>query len=481
MQWQFAGLPMMDEVFMVTTAPVYPDFPFVFEDSSVTKALASLFVLWDRDPENPFKDWISSGERVVIKPNWVFDRNLAGYNLDSLITHSALIKHLIELLAKAMKGQGSIIIGDAPIQGCNFTRLLQLNRMEDLVRELKQRYPKLDLLIEDWRLTVFENVSQGRGWLQNGVQSSRSNHGSAIAESHCLIDLGCESFLEEVAEYSDRFRVAMYDPNLMAHHHCAGKHEYLVTIRVFEADLVINVPKMKTHAKAGLTGALKNVVGINGHKEYLPHHIAGSYFSGGDNYCMPNRFRSRYEALEDNLWKNYGKLSSVRRLAYMISLGALAKLSRLTGSEEISSGAWSGNETIWRMTLDLNHLLYFHKKSRRRIITIVDGIISGEGDGPLRPTPKPVGLLIGGENPAYIDAVIGKLMGYNIARVPTVYHALYNRKSRFGGQPTDLLEVRCILNGKRKNVIPFDDLPNLQFKKPIYWKRAETVPTYSTA
>lgn len=467
-------------VFVVKTAPVYPDLPFAIEGSALSEALASLFTLWGRDPDNPFKDWIGCGQRVLMKPNWVFDHNPAGYDIDSLITHSSLIKYLIELLAKAMEGRGRIIIGDAPIQGCNFSRLLQLNHIEHVVQDAKNRYSELEIVVEDWRLTVFEKSTGRGGWLNNGLQLSRDNDGAVFSEAHCVIDLGSESFLEEIAEYSDRFRVAMYDPNLMAHHHHVGKHEYLVTKRIFDADLVINLPKMKTHAKAGLTGALKNVVGINGHKEYLPHHIAGSYFNGGDNYCTSNRFRSRYEALEDRLWRNYREMSSLGRIAYMVSLSALWKLSKWSGSEDISSGSWSGNETIWRMTLDLNHLLYFNEKSPRKIITIVDGIVSGEGDGPLRPTPKPAGLLIGGENPAYIDAVMGKLMGYNVARIPTVYHAIYNRKSKFGGQPMELLDIRCLLNGSRVKVVPFDSLPNFQFRKPTYWKRAETVPACLT-
>ena len=56
---------------------------------------------------------------------------------------------------------------------------------------------------------------------------------------------------------------------------------------IIDADLVINVPKLKTHKKAGVTGALKNLVGINGNKEFLPHHRKGGAASGGD--CYPGR------------------------------------------------------------------------------------------------------------------------------------------------------------------------------------------------
>ena len=73
--------------------------------------------------------------------------------------------------------------------------------------------------------------------------------------------------------------------------------------------------------------------------------------------------------------------------------------------------------------------------------------MAGEGEGPLRPKAKPTGLLIAGPNPAYVDAVIGKLMGYNISRVPTTYHAIYHRKSKFGGVFLDDFHVNVWREG----------------------------------
>src|SRR5262249_48628463 len=155
------------------------------------------------------------------------------------------------------------------------------------------------------------------------------------------------------------FRVTNYKPSLMLAHHRPGKHEYLVRTRVFEADLLLNVPKMKTHIKAGLTGAMKNLVGINGHKEFLPHHIRGAYFDGGDNSCMPDPLRERYEELYDRYWENANELSPLRRKSLSLQMNLLWKLARVTTREGTSAGSWAGNETIWRTTLDLNHILYF--------------------------------------------------------------------------------------------------------------------------
>ena len=93
-------------------------------------------------------------------------------------------------------------------------------------------------------------------------------------------------------------------------------------------------------------------------------------------------------------------------------------------------------------------------------------------EGPLAPTAKATGLLIGGKNPAYVDAVIGRLMGYNISRVPTVYHAIYHRRSRFAGPCLENFLVRRMLRDGKAESLPFSRLPNLQFAMPDYWKRA---------
>ena len=58
----------------------------------------------------------------------------------------------------------------------------------------------------------------------------------------------------------------------------------LVPLAVLEADVIVNLPKLKTHKKAGVTCALKNLIGINGNKEYLPHHRIGGHNLGGDCY-----------------------------------------------------------------------------------------------------------------------------------------------------------------------------------------------------
>jgi uncharacterized protein (DUF362 family) len=90
-----------------------------------------------------------------------------------------------------------------------------------------------------------------------------------------------------------------------------------------------------------------------------------------------------------------------------------------------------------------------------------------------KPVPRLAGVLIAGENPAYIDAVIAKLLGYNISRVPTVHNAIYDRRSKFAGPSLSEFKATSMLKAHTPEQIGFDRLPNLDFKKPKFWQHAE--------
>jgi hypothetical protein len=99
----------------------------------------------------------------------------------------------------------------------------------------------------------------------------------------------------------------------------------------------------------------------------------------------------------------------------------------------IRSGNWHGNDTIWRMCLDLNKIVAYgspdgtlrvpHLENRKRHIALVDGLIAGEGRGPMNPDPVFAGLLIFGTNPPSVDAACAWLMGFDPDRLPIVHQA----------------------------------------------------------
>src|SRR5439155_6247478 len=88
---------------------------------------------------------------------------------------------------------------------------------------------------------------------------------------------------------------------------------------------------------------------------------------------------------------------------------------------------WWGNDTIWRMVVDLNKILRFanldgslREGPPKRYLSIVDGVLAGEGNGPMAPDPKPAGLLAAGFNPAAVDWVCARLMGFDPDRIPHI-------------------------------------------------------------
>jgi hypothetical protein len=97
------------------------------------------------------------------------------------------------------------------------------------------------------------------------------------------------------------------------------------------------------------------------------------------------------------------------------------------------SGNWYGNDTAWRMVLDLNRILFYadsdgrlHDQPVRKFFSIVDGIVAGEGNGPLDPTPKQAGVVLAGTNPVAVDLACARMMGFEYRRIPMLHRALVN-------------------------------------------------------
>ena len=62
-------------------------------------------------------------------------------------------------------------------------------------------------------------------------------------------------------------------------------------------------------------------------------------------------------------------------------------------------------------------------------IGVADMIVSGEGEGPLLPSPKDVGMILAGTNPVCFDEVVSTLMGFDYKKIPSIILA-QNAKDR---------------------------------------------------
>src|SRR5262245_8660741 len=369
---------------------------------------------WSEEERGPFGRMIPRGARVLIKPNLVLHENEGPWGIDPLVTHQSLIRAVVEGALRA--GPSEVLIGDAPLQGCDFQRLLSVTGLGAWADRLMRVEPAFKG-IRDFRRTTCVFV--------NGVRLAAES--LQPEERFVLFDLGRNSLLEPVTHGRDAFRVTCYDPRLLARTHAPGRHQYLIAKEVIEADVIINLPKLKTHKKAGITCALKNLIGINGNKEYLPHHRRGGSQTGGDCYPNYNVIKSalEYSADQENMTSSF----VMAKVWHGVGRQFIRAL-RLTGDRVGADGSWSGNDTIWRTCLDLNRILLYGRpdgamagQPQRRVFHVVDAVVAGQGDGPLRPQPLPLGLILAGHSAAAVDRVGAHLLGYDPEKLSIVREA----------------------------------------------------------
>ena len=70
-------------------------------------------------------------------------------------------------------------------------------------------------------------------------------------------------------------------------------------------------------------------------------------------------------------------------------------------------------------------------KSRCAILAVVDGIIGGEGNGPMSPDAKPCGVILAGTHPAAVDMAAATLMGFDWQKLRLLKNSFEIRKRNF--------------------------------------------------
>ena len=124
-----------------------------------------------------------------------------------------------------------------------------------------------------------------------------------------------------------------------------------VSSAVLDADFVVNLPKLKTHALTAFTGAVKNMYGV------LP---------AGQRHRLHGEFQT--------------------------------------------------NDSFSRMLVDL----YAGRAPR---LTIMDGVVAMEGQGPSGGTPRAAGLVLAGADGVAVDAAAAHILGYGAEEVLTTVFA----------------------------------------------------------
>ena len=422
---------------------------------------------------NPMSRWIQPGQRVVIKPNLVRHFHDGGGDFRAVVTHGSVVRAIADYVALALQGDGHIVIGDAPVQGTDFDTVVAKTGLREVCDDVAACWG-IPVRLADFRLWALE--TSGHEWSEVG----HSLPGDV--DGYCAARLDGQSMLTPLDDHSERFRVTCYDPVQMKQHHNSGRHEYLITKAVLDADVVVNVPKLKTHRKVGLTAAMKNLVGINGHKDWLPHHRCGSVSEGGDEYQEASRLKRMHTWLDEGVYCHPGSLANTfRRLGGRI----VRRLNRYLSNDQFYEGSWYGNDTCWRMVLDLNRVLFYADREghmtdeiQRTTLTIVDAIIAGEGDGPMAPDARHCNLLVGGENPAAVDAVLATLIGFDYRKLQLVANGFSDCRWPLADFEPDMIDVRSNVERFAKLRVgqPYD---GFRFQPPSPWKGHVELPDAS--
>lgn len=369
---------------------------------------------------NPLREIIRPGVRVVIKPNLVLHHNAAGWGLEPVVTHPSVLRAIADYAFLALGEGASLTIADAPQADCDFDVLAGWAQFDALQAFYRER--GLQLNVVDLRKLRL-NAGQA-----SFIRSTDRVDQDGDPQGYATVNLGAKSLLEGLP-HVERLYGSDYDRSKTVAHHSEGRHEYLISRTILSADVVIGVPKMKVHKKVGVTLNVKNLVGINGDKNYLPHFRIGSPAQGGDAYPdavgpQAKRILTARTWLVDRLLTRHSRAGEFLYGMIARAYRTLRDLLRCRTPISVEAGNWYGNDTCWRMSADLNAILFFadadgqlRSTPQRRFLSVVDGIIGGELGGPLEPSPVPSGMITVGENPLAVDIAVTRLMGFDWRKV----------------------------------------------------------------
>jgi len=395
---------------------------------------------------NPLRHLVRHGDNVLLKPNLIAHSHMYTNEWEHVITNGSILRAMVDYVFIALGGEGKLVIADAPQTDSHIDRIKQRTGI-DAIQELywtKKRFEIsfVDLRDEHW--VVKDGVCVDKVKLPGDPLGN------------VRVNLGHNSFFAEHRGMNKRYYGAFYDLAETNEHHTDDVHEYMISRTALESDVFINLPKLKTHKKVGVTLNLKNLVGINGNKNWLPHYCVGSPAENGDQFPASS-MRGRVE--------NRIVLSAKRLLLGENPVAKLAarKLKglgyRVFGHTEeiIRSGNWYGNDTCWRMTLDLNRILLYAnpdgtlRTTPKRYFSVIDGVRAMEGNGPVAGTPKNTGVIIAGYNPLATDVVCAQFMGLDYRKIPMLHRAFGQSEfpfANFTPGEISIVSNNCMLRGK---------------------------------
>ena len=370
------------------------------------------------------KSLIKPGDKVILKPNFVKESHMKKKeDWEYIITHTEVIRMVLEYVDKLLCGKGEINIVDAPQTDSDYEKIVARVGLKELVEEIRKQ--------TSVHIRYFD-LREERWYYREGIITAKKK---LAGDPLGYIQVNLKEDSEFYGKKNKAYYGADYDMTETARYHNENDNIYVMSKTILDCDVFINLPKLKTHKLGGMTCCLKNLVGTCVIKNSIPHHTVGSPEDGGDKYprrSKKGQTESRLKGMALMVLKNKNPLINypfiiVKKMAGLF-LGS-------PNQQVIRNGMWYGNDTIWRSCLDLNKILLYadvngnmHEHPQRKYFAVVDGILAGEKNGPMEPDIKQAGILIGGFNPVTIDTAAATLMGFNYKKIPTIMNAYKIKK-----------------------------------------------------
>jgi len=414
-----------------------------------------------------------SPRQIVLKPNWVQHEADPAFPIRALVTDARVVDATIAACLEVFPQAESILVGDCPLQSADWPLMC---RQAGLDRVIEKYANEPRVKFRDLRKHAYKISGTGG---DSFLLASTDEHGDP--RGYREVELGTRSHLEPISHQSKKFAVNDYSAAVTRSNHRPGSHRYLVSQSILDADLLINLPKWKSHQKSGITCALKNLVGINSDKAYLPHFRRGAPKWGGDEYRDESRWLYWWQTtLREAVQKRSRFAYRLLKPGWEFIKRARGIETRMTGTQPatgrkfyVAGGAWWGNDTLWRMIYDLNLIVRcvdregrLHDTLQRDCFCIVDGLVSGEGNGPLQPLPRDTDWLAFGADPFALDAALSWFMGFEPAKLPVIAQRKQFAGPGWGDFELDQLEVE--LDGQRQCLL--DSQINFHFAPPPGWR-----------
>jgi len=413
---------------------------------------------------NPLGELIKPGMTVFIKANTVTHEHDEGKDIFSVIVHGSVVRPILDYTLKALKNEGRIIVGDSQLYYCDFQKAMQISQIGRLLEWYVEQTP-VPIECYDLRMNkAYRTWLYGRWGRAKVEQDPRGYRFVDLADKSAFTGIDPKKLRTEIASYKN-----------MEKHHSNGKHEYLFPKSFLESDVVISIPKLKTHRRTAVTLALKNFMGLPAWKDTLPHFMVGSPEEGGDQYIHPSVRKSMCTWLHDQIQTSPS--IPVKAVCAVTKKMIWESHRIIPFKDDVFAAMWYGNDTLWRTLQDLNKAAIYADKEgklrdrpQRKLFVVIDGIIAGEKDGPLAPDPVAAGALLAGFNAVTMDAVAATLMGHDVDKIPLIKKILDGRGGPlplYTGTKDDIVVV------EGENAYSLKELPkrhNLHFEAHPGWK-----------